>query len=749
MQTTAVTMRIGAPSSTNAQGATGRISAAAAPSSSDGVEVNSAPRPAAAVTDAAVVAAPPSVATASNGTLMLVAPLGLQATVLSQPLFYPCLGEDMGDFAEEGDILFPVLGDPWQRVRRHTHDTKKEAASDDAPAATAAATTAELTTAGIAEDTNEDALDTSPSPSLAPSDTNTTITTTTTTAASTRPAMPQLTSTAGTSGIRYPLSSSLSSSSSTALCVRPVLTLPRKIGVSLAGETFRALLCFHNAAAYSLSQARLHVDVTQPQPPVSPRRSLLRRTVPTLPPKSNYTLVAAVPLGAAGAHSLAVTVDYTDPSGQKRQLSWNSTLKTEQPMMEVQPRRLTFLTPAIPKATLQLRRPGPESLAAYARYQLTVGLKNMSSAALIMTSSELLLPTLTYHDGKPLFRHLSPAASPSNGATTTTMSTAAPPEAEPSPALLMPGDTQTLVFNVGVYKEELRHATVLHAQGGVATRLLSPRLTSFGQVQWTWCRENGETGTARSAPLRVEELVAEPDVVLQVVAVVPASSPASKPTTIAATQGEASGAVAAAAASGGGGGNGMSVTTTSAENPPLSAFAEEPSSPAPAAAVASPPGLLLAGSPVTLHFSLANYSSLHRYDVALKVRVERLAPQWLYTGPTVRPLGPLESAGTLNFSVTLLPWQAGWLSVAQSALEVVDARTPDAVLWSPSSTALLQPVERQSVSMSSSGLQTASTEAKDGGDRPTFVASLSSVTQSAMKVSLPADGGVLCEVLVL
>jgi hypothetical protein len=735
---------VGTSSSPTTQGVTGRLSAATAaptPASSAhsaSTSVSSTPRPpTSAPSNAAAAAA--EAASAPDGTAMLSAPLGLQASVLSQPSFYPSLGEDMGDVVEEGDILFPVLGDPWSRVRCCTAESRIPQNADVALTTSAAIidnvkgdTDEGDDTYNTASPSNDAAAAVSPTAlSAVPSSTNA--------ARSTRSTTPQPTVAARA----YPLPTSLSSS--TALCVQPVLTLPRKVGVSLASEVFRALLCFRNAATYPLSQAVFHIGVAQPPAPL--RRALLRRTVPTLPPKSNYTIVAAVPLSEASNYLLAVAVDYNDPSGRQRNLSWSSTLKTEQPVMEVQPRRLASLRPSLLAS--------PSSSRMYARYQLTLGLRNMSSVPVVMTAVELILPSLSYHNGKPLLCDLTPAAPTQDRGdgsgsklhrTQVDRNVQATASSLPA-SLLLPGDTLTLVYVVGVYLEELRHATVVHGQGGVTTKLLSPRLTSFGQVQWTWCRANGETGTARSAPLRVEQLVAEPDVTLRVTAVVPATTAAAR-TEAAAVNGSGSS---------GGGGAFAALTETAVDPAPLPTFNEDSQLPSPShgasalSLLPSSPSLLLAGSPVTIRLALHNHSTAHRYDVALKVRVERLAPQWLYTGPTVRLLGLLEPASVLNFALTLLPWQAGVLQVVQSALEVVDAQMPEAVLWPPSSTSLLQPVEGQTFGLSSAAAVNAGAEGVNNSSsgRPMFVATVPAVAQTAMKAALPPDGGVLCEVLVL
>ncbi|CBZ23306.1 uncharacterized protein [Leishmania mexicana MHOM/GT/2001/U1103] len=608
----------------------------------------------------------------ANDPAMLTAPLGLQATVLSQPLFFPSLGEDLGDIAEEGDILFPVLGDPWSRVRRGQPPCS-------CPTSTPMASSAQQQQQ---QPTRE--------------------------------------------AVTIPVNLYFS----TSFCVQPVLTLPRRMSALLASEVFRALLCFHNTANYSLTQARFHVGVAQPPAPL--RRALLRCTAETLPPKSHYTLVAAVPLSEASTYALAVVVDYYDPSGRQRQLKWSSTFKTEQPIMEVQPRFLRYVRPTWTAAKDQpdasdsdsgSEQRSSTSSRAYALYRLSIGLKNMSSVPLCLADSKLVLPSLAHHRGAAVFREV--VASDGRVETAElrkccrTSSTAAEGSRVPAPVLLMPGDKHLLLFTVGILLEELRHATVVHGRGGLMTRRLSPRLSSLGYVQWTWCRANGETGTARSAPLRVNELLIEAEVELRVTHVI-AESAAHPPTRPPRSR---------TAASEGGG-----VATA---DPHHHALHKQ-----------TPPAPLLAGSPVTVQFKVVNHSNVHRYDVAVKVRVEHLAPQWLYAGPTVRLLGLLESASSLAFSLTLLPWQAGWRSLSRDAIELVDARTPQTVLWPPSATALLQSVSGES-DVNLGEAASVRGDKTDGGEEATLAATAPAIAAVAMKALPAVNADTLCDVLVL
>ncbi|KAG5486605.1 hypothetical protein CUR178_07972 [Leishmania enriettii] len=600
-----------------------------------------------------------NIAAASDGTVMLTAPLGLQAAVLSQPSFFPSLGEEFSDITEEGDILFPVLGDPWSRVRCCQTPHRRHRSP---PAASLPLT-------------------------------------------------------------RDAVTMSVNTCFSTYFCVQPVLTLPRKLGVLPASEVFRALLCFHNAANYSLTQAQFHVGIVQPSSLL--RRVLLRRSVATLLPKSHYTIVAAVPLSEASTYALAVTVNYSDPSGRQRQLSWSTAFKTEQPIVETQPRRLrcvrsTWTAPKDDEGGGDDRESdlrSPASSRAYALYQLSIGLENMSSVPLHLVASELILPSLTHRRGAAVFREIVATDGHRESAKLHNSCRITPTATEKanasSPVLLMPGDTHSLLFTIGILREELRCAAVVHGRGGTMKRLLSPRLASLGHVRWTWCRANGETGTAQSAPLRVEQLLAESEVELRVTHVTAES--AAHPSATAALEGG-----------------------DAAAGHRDHRILHEQTSSAP----------ILSASPVTAHLQVVSHSSVHQFDMVVKVRVERLAPQWLYTGPTVRLLGLLDPASSVTFSLTLLPWQAGWLSISRDAIELVDARMPEVVLWPPPATAVLHPVPVGSDTALSPSVSI-NGDTSDESGAATLMATAPAIAAVALKALPAADADMLCDVLVL
>lgn len=261
---------------------------------------------------------------------------------------------------------------------------------------------------------------------------------------------------------------------------------------------------------------------------------------------------------------------------------------------------------------------------------------------------------------------------------------------------LTSGEVRAFTFSFSISPAALRPHAVLHTStgstGGVTipsagggargsgtltpgpAHLLSSRLQHLGHLQWQWTRANGERGEARSLPLRAPRLPAQPDVDVVVTAVTGCAVASTQQQQQHEGEEEVDNVVHES--------DGVDGTTKEARphhhhhrHPPHDRRVR----------------LFHAGQPVelqciALHYGDATPSSAGtpggggRYDVALKVRPEKLAPDWLYAGHAVRPLGLLEPGGTLAFTVTLLPWRAGWLRV-DSGLELVDARAPEKVLW--------------------------------------------------------------------
>lgn len=592
----------------------------------------------------------------ADGPAMLAAPLSMQATLLSQPSPYPSLGP-MPEITEEGDILHAVLGDPWTRLPlRPLRSTCQDAGGETHRSSVDTSVTAVKT-----EESDESS------------------------GAGVAAAQPFAAAASQQQQLWRCVAVS-TTPSSTALCFQGALILPRKIGPSLTKEKFRALLSFYNAATYPLSAARLLVTMTHPPPPPPPlqqqqqKATLVRRAISALPAKSTYVYIAEVLLMEAGAHTLAVSVEYTDPSRRQRQLTWSSSFTVEAPVMEAVPRQLYCQKP--------WRLDSTEKHFVYA---LTLGLRNMSSVPVLLQDTSLQLPSIK-QNGETVFELLPPPDTKQHYDSVS--------------ARLMPDDTYLRTFYIGVLRREHRPATVRHVQGGLSTRLLPPRLASFGHAEWRWTRENGESGSMESAPLLIDRLPALPEIEMAVLEVR----------------------------------HGQSMQTVGHGVP------------------------FRAGSPVALHCVARNHSDIHRYDLAVKIRVERLAPSWLCMGPTLRPLGLLEPQESIPFELELLPWQSGQLTVVREAIELVDARAPASSLLWPAPLSMLESpptgavVTERSVSRTGvqAGVVVTGTSTTGGGGAAAAAASssqqgtLPAVAEQRMQGRWPpAATASICDVLVM
>nr|CCC50494.1 conserved hypothetical protein [Trypanosoma vivax Y486] len=99
-------------------------------------------------------------------------------------------------------------------------------------------------------------------------------------------------------------------------------------------------------------------------------------------------------------------------------------------------------------------------------------------------------------------------------------------------------------------------------------------------------------------------------------------------------------------------------------------------------AVSMEPVLPRVGQPLTLECVAVNYSPDQDVDAAFRVQPEKLAPAFLYTGRLVHPLGSIAPRSARSFSLTVVPWQSGWLSL-HGGLELIDTRIPSRTLWPP------------------------------------------------------------------
>ncbi|CCW64832.1 unnamed protein product [Phytomonas sp. EM1] len=569
--------------------------------------------------------------------------------------------------------------------------------------------------------------------------------------------------------------------------VQPVLTLPDKVGKYLAHEHLKALICFVNGAVYPLFNLRFRIDVILPQeatplvhspPAQSPRRSLLvHKTCPHMNPKSSNEHTVDVLLSIAGTYVLDVNVLYVDPSGEERKLSWASSFVVEQAITEVSRRLLRRVRLAVGRpvagndaAAGAVRRldfdqhpapplPPPTQAEALANlrlplhsYLLTIDLENTCSVPLTLCRIQLVtaLPT----DGAGANKNAAGVKGSPNPlkllrpSKMVSVGEHGGPNSDASTVFLQPGERYQRTFEFLIMADALRNMlAVYNSSTGVSLPLLKPPLNGpLGYIEWEWRRWNGDGGIERSRPVLFEQLVGLPMMELVVVRVRPASSDS----------------------------DGVCWYDGSASS--LAAPIESGEAPADIPRVEHADGIddepLLVGRPVELELCIVNYGK-HMYsdseapvDVAIKVRPEKLAPYWLYTGAIPCRLAHVELHSTLSFKLTLLPWRSGWLPLPRDSLQIVDARSPERVLAplppvliESTSTALVSSprieVERQSGVLPGSlivpnatslerskVLQTAAVVSKGVRHEPIRGA-------AGLRVEEDPSGSVLCEVLVL
>lgn len=521
--------------------------------------------------------------------------------------------------------------------------------------------------------------------------------------------------------------------------VQPFLSLPDKVGTYVTRESFKALLCFQNTATYPLSSMLFRVDVGVPPSPPSaePQRvSLVTADVPALAGKANYTFPIEVPLVTVGTYTLSVHVFYTDPTQASRKLSWASTFPVEQAVTETAQRVLWRVPlpqrrdiaaavkegeeeeggeaeedlysalfgeqrtprpttgapscgPSVP--TRRRRRPPVLTLEDALKdwrlprclYALTVGLRNTCSVPIVLSDVRLKLqeqcrPFIALLENAPVgvVRRDAAAAAAAPSAVHVQQQQQQQHSLVSSDAHhVQPGEQREYTFHFLIRPAALAYSPAMSLQqpssssgggagggggGGGASLggntanvgLLEPSIAAgIGCVEWTWRRLNGDGGVERSRLIKLGRIRATPELDLCVLRVRPAG-PTAEP------------AVSELRA-----GRPLEVELCLCYSPqPLSK--QRHSAPSVGATEGSSTHLLASPPPPS--------SPL---DVALKVRPEKLAPHFLYLGPGLRRLGPLEAGKPLVFSLTLLPWQSGLLPLARDSVHIVSASAPEVILW--------------------------------------------------------------------
>lgn len=542
--------------------------------------------------------------------------------------------------------------------------------------------------------------------------------------------------------------------------VQPLLALPDKVGAYLARESFQALLCFSNGANYPLSNLRFRVDVLAPPPPQqqlsslssppsssSPSASLTaqipiaHKDVNTLAARANYAFPIDVPLEATGTYTLSVLVQYTDPAGIERKLSWASSFPVEAAVTEAEPRRLVRVplplgegrrgsggggtdlyrayfplhtdsddqdnrddvsdgchgtntstcksrfAPPPPPLTLIDSLRDPRLPRCY--YSLTVHLRSSCHVQFALANVRLRLPR-----GGPCVMY-DPNSSSGNcggemdghcdGNTNSNSAVGVAKGQESYSAMMTPGERRRYTFHFMVDPAALVRCP--HSPNANSNH----DSTAIGCVEWTWRRSNGDGGTERSAPVRLGPLLATPEVEVFVLGVEPEAEVKEAATT-------------ATPLTSGNSAAGIHKKEINDDGNDDNEEDEDEDEDELSSGPMLRAGALATISLCVVHTPLPQYHHHHQQlrstsdadanadtppgiDLALKVRPEKLAPYFLYSGPALRPLGLAAHGGgrgaPKRLTLTVMPWQSGRLRLSQDAFQLVDMRAPEVILWPP------------------------------------------------------------------
>ncbi|RNF20486.1 uncharacterized protein TcG_03734 [Trypanosoma cruzi] len=408
-----------------------------------------------------------------------------------------------------------------------------------------------------------------------------------------------------------------------------VLSLPTSLGKFFVGQPFRAFLSFHNAANYPLATMAFSIVCLHPK---LHRSKIVNYECSHLEGKGNASFTVEFLLKEPGQYTLDVLVTYMDIAKEAKRLTWSFSIQVERAIIEVS--RTIHLVPIITRhgkdTHAQLRAAGPTLEEAMSnitlptkKYVLSVCLQNVSSVPLFIVSVKL--------HAEGVFQLLPRPRRPS-----TKRESLLPP--------WWPAD-------VAKPRQDEREFGTRYTGGGADT------------LESVYLRP-------KDKHCYYFELVLKPDILC--------SLP---------LQHTASGAPAAVVPSNftdvgyvewkwcrANGDSGAEHSSRVRVNhlfmqPMLDFFVlnVDPETPT-------------AGKPTKFDCAVVNYDSDKQFDLALRVRPDLLAPSFLYAGPLLIPLGLIEPRGTVNFPVSLLPWQPGWV-VLQGGLELCDARAPATLLW--------------------------------------------------------------------
>ncbi|EAN76818.1 hypothetical protein, conserved [Trypanosoma brucei brucei TREU927] len=413
--------------------------------------------------------------------------------------------------------------------------------------------------------------------------------------------------------------------------VSSVLSLPSVVGKHFVGQPFRAILSFHNAAAYPLTTAVIRINIVTP----SVRHvTLVNHECPAIEARGNVSFTVEHLLSSPGQYTLSVVATCVDVVKEQKRLTWASTIEVEHAIIEVR-RSLRLLPASFGRGgdnDRQLQEKGPsasvgssDSFFPSRRYALTVCLQNVATVPIVVENVELRVGET--------FQVLSSSKSAVANQVTTgphseSNSAGEAEECDISGAnvrhlsggievvddvFLSPKDKRRYFFEFTMRPEAVRSLMLGQMPLAEQVGAVAPRIVDVGYVVWDWRRPNGDSGRDGSGVVQLE-LPRHPMLELHVTNM-------------------------------------------------------EPTSPQ-------------VGTPVKFECAIVNHHTQQTVDLALRVRPELLAPAFVYAGPLAVPVGVVEPNGMTTLTLTLVPWRTGWVSL-NGGLELCDTRAPGCVLWPP------------------------------------------------------------------
>lgn len=393
--------------------------------------------------------------------------------------------------------------------------------------------------------------------------------------------------------------------------MQPVLCLPLTVESCYEGEFFRALVSVVNTSSYALRDVQVDIDAVTPS---KTKQALGRQSLSVFEAKSAFTRVVELPLRELGKYTIAVRSHGVDPGDNSRDTSWSSVVAVLKGVQE----EFVPIAYRIPVPYFELAHifePDRRLILA-----LTISLTNCTSSFLSLTTCHLDL-----HPRSPYTVVTAPIMDAGLTAVRGNFF-------RPSPLhelSLPPSEKQSFTFYLALPQAMLRRAPVKTFAGNQRWGVITSTIGDVGSLHWEWRRHKGDGGTGECTRIWLKDFVAPPRIEIRLQSKRLTASPC-----------------------------GLGAGCAQAGQP-----------------------IQVEGCVVrhTMPASGAADAKMTEYvkgEWAVKVRPEKLAPDWLYGGPTWIPLDHVLDIAEAQcrmhrFTLTLVPWRAGELTIPACALEVV------------------------------------------------------------------------------